>query len=95
MYLTAQDNNIPQLKRVIVISGDKVAMQPTLEESLSAVFGAAPPSPGILPAVSHQQPDLARARARYEQAEKAIQQGNWEEFGKAMEALKGQLEKPK
>jgi hypothetical protein len=34
VYLTAAGTNFPQLKRVIVISGDKVAMEPTLDEAI-------------------------------------------------------------
>jgi uncharacterized membrane protein (UPF0182 family) len=95
VYLTAEGANLPQLKRVIVVSGDKVAMEPTLDESIDAVFGRVQATGSALPPAAAQQPqpDLAKARALYERAEKAIQQGNWEEFGKIMEALKGQLEK--
>jgi uncharacterized membrane protein (UPF0182 family) len=43
LYLTAEGTDFPQLKRVIVISGDKVAMEPTLDEAIQAVFGTQPP----------------------------------------------------
>ena len=46
VYLTAEGTDFPQLKRVIVISGDKVAMEPTLDEAIQAVFGTEqPPNP--------------------------------------------------
>ena len=44
LYLKAEGTNFPQLKRVIVATGDKVVMEPTLDESLSALFGTSPAS---------------------------------------------------
>jgi uncharacterized membrane protein (UPF0182 family) len=35
LYLKAEGTNFPQLKRVIVATGDKVVMEPTLDEALS------------------------------------------------------------
>jgi len=49
LYLRAEGTNFPQLKRVIVATGDKVVMEPTLDEALSALF------------VSPQQTPLAGA----------------------------------
>jgi uncharacterized membrane protein (UPF0182 family) len=40
LYLRAEGTNFPQLKRVIVATGDKVVMEPTLDEALNALFGA-------------------------------------------------------
>ncbi len=42
VYLRAEDNDIPQLKRIIVSDGQRVAMEPTLAQSLQVVFGGAP-----------------------------------------------------
>jgi uncharacterized membrane protein (UPF0182 family) len=92
LYLTAEGTDFPQLKRVIVISGDKVAMEPTLDEAIQAVFGVQQ-GPSSVQA-SPQQPELGKARDQFDQAQKAIQQGNWEEFGKAMDALKRLLTEP-
>jgi uncharacterized membrane protein (UPF0182 family) len=50
LYLKAEGTNFPQLKRVIVANGDKVVMEPTLDEALSSLFGGAPPQPGAPPA---------------------------------------------
>jgi uncharacterized membrane protein (UPF0182 family) len=38
IYLQAEGENFPQLKRVIAVSGDKVVMEPTLEEAMSSLF---------------------------------------------------------
>jgi hypothetical protein len=93
MYLTAESTNIPQLKRVIIVSGSKVVMEPTLDQAMQAVFGAAP---AVVRKVSapEQAQELIGARRDLERAEKAIQQGNWEDFGKAMEDLKRLLGQP-
>ena len=40
LYLKAEGTNFPQLKRVIAIAADKVVMEPTLDEALSALSGA-------------------------------------------------------
>jgi hypothetical protein len=37
---------------------------------------------------------LGQARAQFDDAQKAMQQGNWGDFGKAMAALKGLLTGP-
>jgi uncharacterized membrane protein (UPF0182 family) len=43
LYLRAEGANFPQLKRVIAATGNKVVMEPTLDEALSALFS----SPGV------------------------------------------------
>jgi hypothetical protein len=98
LYLTAEGTDFPQLKRVIVISGDKVAMEPTLDEAIQAVFGtmqqpgtsvqaSGAPAPG-------GQTGLGQARAQFDDAQKAMQGGNWGDFGKSMDALKRLLNGP-
>jgi len=42
LYLKAEGTNFPQLKRVIVATGDKVVMEPTLDEALGSLFGTGP-----------------------------------------------------
>jgi hypothetical protein len=92
VYLTAEGTDFPQLKRVIVISADKVAMEPTLDEAIQSVFGTQQPqNPAQAP---RGQPELGQARAQFDVAQKAMQQGDWETFGKAMEALKRLLAGP-
>lgn len=57
LYLTAAGTKFPQLKRVIAVAGDKVVMEPTLEEALNDLFGTQqplagspqPPAPGRPP----------------------------------------------
>jgi uncharacterized membrane protein (UPF0182 family) len=86
VYLTAEGTNIPQLKRVIVVSGDKVVMEPTLDDSIKAMFGTGQPkaAPGKM---KLEPEEITQAKERFEDVRKAMQQGDWEAFGKAMKAL--------
>jgi uncharacterized membrane protein (UPF0182 family) len=78
LYLKAEGTNFPQLKRVIVASGDKVVMEPTLDEALASLFGTAPAQSGVLPAkqtgVQALLPKATRdqAMAQLAEAQKAI-----------------------
>ena len=42
LYVESEATPLPQLKRVIVVHGDKVVMKPSLQESLTMIFGSAP-----------------------------------------------------
>ena len=84
VYLVAAENELPQLKRVIVAVGDRVAMEPTLDAALAALFGAPRPAPEA--AASPIQ--LPAVRDRLAEAEAALARGDWTAFGAAMEALK-------
>lgn len=96
LYLRAQGTNFPQLKRVIAITADKVAMEPTLDEALADLFGAQQPqqagglaasTPAVQTAQPKPQPQLNQARSQFAAAQKAMRQGDWEDFGKAMQQL--------
>lgn len=39
IYLQAETSQLPELKRVVVVNGNRIAMEPTLAESLAVVFG--------------------------------------------------------
>ena len=93
LYLIAEGTNFPQLKRVIVVTGDKVVMEPTLDGALDGLFGAQHLQASAAQAPSGQ-PELGQARTQLEEAQKAIQQGEWGKFGKAMEGLKRVLAEP-
>jgi uncharacterized membrane protein (UPF0182 family) len=45
IYLQAEGENFPQLKRVIAVTGDKVVMEPTLDEAMANLFTAQQPLP--------------------------------------------------
>jgi uncharacterized protein len=105
LYLRAESTNFPQLKRVIAVAADKVVMEPTLDEALNDLFGTQQPQAGATPApvaqttgaaaqVTAAQMDSGQARTQFDNAQQAMQQGDWDKFGKAMAALKKLLANP-
>ncbi|MEA2931498.1 MAG: uncharacterized protein QOI56_283 [Actinomycetota bacterium] len=44
LYVQAVGTPLPQLKKVIVVAGDKVVMRDSLRESLTVLFGTSPPT---------------------------------------------------
>ena len=89
VYLRADRNDLPQLKRIIVSDGDKLAMEPTLKEALAVVFGEAPPeeSGAAAGGTTPTGGDLARARQALDAARKALANGDWEAFARHMTTL--------
>jgi DNA-binding GntR family transcriptional regulator len=68
-------------------------METTLDGALKAVFGTVQPVAEKVSAPG-QSEELNQARKELEEAEKAVQKGRWEDFGKAMEELKKLLGQP-
>ncbi len=107
LYLLAETGQIPELKRVIVASGDQVVMRETLAEALTALVGAPvldataeevasterPPAPTEpRGTVDARIAELVRqANAYYEQAEAARVAGDWAAYGEALDALEAIL----
>jgi uncharacterized membrane protein (UPF0182 family) len=101
LYLRAEGTNFPQLKRVIAVASDKVVMEPTLDEALAALFGTQQPqavhaaqTTGPSAEATTGQVNFGQARMQFENAQNAMQQGDWDKFGKSMEALKRLLANP-
>ncbi len=103
VFLQAETGGLPELKRVIVIAGDKIAMEPTLEESIDAIFGieAPPTEPVIEPPVEPGEPvatdDIAslieEAQQHYDKAQQYLQAGDWTGYGNELDALKVVLDR--
>jgi hypothetical protein len=91
LYLRSEQGQIPELKRVIVAYNERLAMEPTLEAALAAVF-----KPGAAPARVVEGPatpaPAKTARAHYQAALDALRAGDWTGFGREMEALGKALE---
>ena len=104
LYLRAQTGQLPELKRVIAIYGDKVVMEQTLAGALAALFNAPVPAPAApaktaaavsttAPAVG--TPPSAGARAaldHYDRAMADLKAGNWSGFGAELDALRTSLQ---
>ena len=88
LYLKAEGTNFPQLKRVIVATGDKVVMEPTLDEALGSLFGATPAQSAPLAGKqAGVQAPLSKATRDQAEAQLAAAQ-------KAINALKQLLANP-
>ena len=88
LYLKAEGTNFPQLKRVIVATGDKVVMQPSLDEALDSLFGTSQGQSGPLPGKqAGSETPLSKATRDQAAAQLAAAQ-------KAINALKQLLDNP-
>lgn len=94
LYLQAETGRLPELKRVIVSSGDRVIMADTLDEALAGL-GRVPvaSTTETVPVEAPAVHDLAlSALEHYEQAQEYLQQGDWAGYGAELEAMSGDLE---
>ncbi len=92
VYLRAEQGELPELRRVIVAYNNELVMRPTLEESLSALFGNET-SPQITPPSTPINADpnsnlIQQAADAFERAETAQREGNWAEYGRYQQQLK-------
>lgn len=98
VFLIAEGVDIPQMQRVIVTNGEEIAMQPTLDLSLQAIFGEATvPRPVVADTVRAPVPttaaDITRIRDLWNEAQEALSDGNWQLFGERMNEIKSLIEK--
>jgi uncharacterized membrane protein (UPF0182 family) len=102
VFLQAEDGGLPELKRVIVAAGEQIAMEPTLKESIAAIFGAeAPPAEPKPPAPAEPEEPIAadiadlieEAQQHYNKAEQYLREGDWANYGKELDALKAVLDR--
>jgi uncharacterized protein len=89
LYLKAEGTNFPQLKRVIVATGDKVVMEPSLDEALASLFGTA-----TTPSGSSTGQQQAGAQAQLSKITRDQAEAQLVEAQKAINALKQLLANP-
>ena len=98
LYLKAEAGKIPELKRVVVAYENKIAMEETLEEGLSKIFGigaagksqqgAATKTPSSNgPPAKDVEERIQRAASAYEEALRAQREGDWTRYGEAIRRL--------
>lgn len=104
LYLRARDSRMPELKRVIVAHKDSIAMEPTLEEALAAVFANGDSvqldadkdeseKTGDTPQIQKEIKELANELNQlFRESIQAQQQGNWSEYGKKLEKLNRKIQ---
>ncbi len=102
LYLAASEQGaLPELRRVIVAHGNQIAMEPTLEQSLSRIFGGhiapataiAATAPGGPPAAppSGDRAIAQRALDIYQRAQDALRRGDWGSYGAEQKRLEDTL----
>jgi len=100
IFLAAEADAIPELRRFVVSDGRRVAMEPTLEEAIRALALAGGSqetdvAPTGLPAADRGDTEPARwpreALDLLEEAESRLREGDWTGFGEALEELRALL----
>ncbi|MBI4728632.1 MAG: UPF0182 family protein [Acidobacteria bacterium] len=94
-YLSGQGSRLPELKRVIVLAGDKVKIGQTLEEALGLLLGTAPEVPTeTAPPPGATIASLVReALERYAAAQAALRRGDLAGFQRELERMKQALDR--
>ncbi len=96
IYLQADNSKLPELKRIIAGFGEKLVMEPTLDQALLKLFGDGPkPSEPVIPddesvieTPAKSVSDLARqARDLYDRANEQLKEGNWAGYGESIGKL--------
>ena len=99
VFLQAEAGGLPELKRVIVAAGDQIAMERTLTESLTAIFGVgvSPTEPEVAPPTPAEPEEpisadiaslIEEAQQHYDKSQQYLKAGDWANYGKELDALK-------
>ena len=102
LYLAASEQGaLPELRRVIVAHGNQIAMEPTLEQSLSRIFvgrvapttaaAAAPVAGAPSAAPAGERVQAQRALESYQRAQEALRRGDWSAYGVEQKRLEETL----
>jgi uncharacterized protein len=102
LYLAASEQGaLPELRRVIVAYGNQIAMESTLEQSLSRIFGGRPTTTAAAAAApSADGPPDGTAGARqlgqraleiWNRAQDALRRGDWAAYGAEQKRLEETL----
>jgi len=94
VFLQAETSRFPELQRVIVVYGNRIAMRPTLADALADVAGTttgaeqSPPVESATPAATGDVAALAeQANQHYLAAQDCLQTQDWPCYGREMDAL--------
>ena len=104
VYLEATNSSIPEVKRIIVAYGDRIAYEETLAECLVSLFGDGAEEGVGSGDVSteNETPDdgaltqselIQKAVKAYDNAQSALQSGDWSAYGKHLDELEEILAK--
>ena len=102
LYLRSEGGRIPQLKRVIVVHENRIAMEQTLDLAIAEVFGEPEPvavteagdttdeAPPAVDAADGEDPRV-RALRHFEAATEAQRRGDWATYGEEIERVEAAL----
>ena len=101
LYLSAESRQLPELKRLIASTGDRVVMAQNVDTLLAALFtqerkqpavvtSTSPATPGARP--DELPPSNAEALNYYRRALDALSKGDWRTFGTEMDAMQKALQ---
>ena len=96
--VSSNTGSLPEVKRVIVAYGDRIAYEPTLAQALDSLFGT---GTGTTPTDQTPQPEpngdltqdelIKLANQAFENAQAAQQSGDWSSYGQYLNQLKSYL----
>ncbi|MFQ5960382.1 MAG: UPF0182 family protein [Candidatus Methylomirabilales bacterium] len=94
LYLAAEQQSLPELKRVIVAYGNQIAMEETLDQAVANVFGKArlaspraPAQPSKVPTASSVLELTNKALTQFQKAQELLRQGNFAEYQEQQKRL--------
>ena len=104
IYIQATQAKMPQLKKVVLSTGNRLIYTDTYAEALAQLSGGAqdlvnqatapaaaapPPAPGAKTQLTIADPRLAQVRDHLRRYRELSSQGKWSEAGKELEAIEG------
>ncbi|HLN84092.1 MAG TPA: UPF0182 family protein, partial [Candidatus Binatia bacterium] len=98
--LSAESRQLPELKRLIATSGDRVVMAPDVQSLFAALLTERPKPTPVVASSSPAGPPRAQATSgpnsealrHYRQALEALNKGDWRTFGVEMDLLQKSLQ---
>jgi uncharacterized membrane protein (UPF0182 family) len=99
LYLAAEQGSLPELKRVVAVFGNRIAMRENLEDALHELFG----DPAVGPVTAEQAVQTAAAQEaggspaaqameHYQRSMERLRAGDWAGFGDALRQLEQSLQ---
>ena len=99
LYLAAEQGSLPELKRVVAVFGNRIAMRENLEDALHELFGDATKGPvaaeQAVRTVAAQEAGgspAAQAMEHYRRSMERLRAGDWAGFGDALRELEKSLQ---
>jgi len=102
LYLQAEQSKMPELRRVIVVYGERVVMEKNLDEALKKIFG--PGAPPVTETPDNPNPDssstpeslsitelTAKASLTFQEAQRRLREGDWAGYGESISELEAIL----